>query len=569
MRESKKVILFGAGTYGKKALDYFGKENVFSFVDNNKALVGTFRNGVPIISFEQLREIHSAYRIVISTGTEMLFVIGAQLEEAGICNYEIFLKILADNSSSDSRVSQPQSLPKAPCTEWGGTAKSVLMVAYYFPPLSGSGVFRSIKFAKYLPQFGWKTTVVSTDQPTLEMNYRDENLLDEIPEGTEVIRVPDGIGTMKKASFSDDEKQELYLLLKSVLRHSKEGLDLLESFLRTEIGRAHLLTFPCAALLWSRKALQRIEETVNLSKFQVIYTTAGPYSAHLIGFLLKQKYGVPWVADYRDPWTGNPYKSYCADNPQHRLLFELESILLKYADCNLTISEPFVESYVTRFSLLRESIKSITNGYDEEDFAALRFSEMQPDRFTITYSGILYSENRSILPVLKAIQELAAEKELELENVRLRIVGRESDACGLENVEAYGLRTVVEQVGYVPHREALQENCAANMLLLLVGDSDQNKATYTGKFFDYLRSGRPILALAPVDGVVARTLRETGHGEAYRSTDLAGIKTMILREYRKWRRGEKRERLHSPLIERFERKHLTGQLAAILESISR
>ena len=567
MEEAKKVILFGAGTYGRKALAYFGRENVHCFADNNRALSGTLRDGVPVISFERLREIHGPYRIVISTGTEMLFVIGAQLEEAGIYDYEIFLKIVADHLPPAPRASRSGC---GKCrAEWEGASRAALMIAYYFPPLSGSGVFRSIKFARYLPRFGWRPTVISAERPPLEMNYRDENLLGEIPEGTEIIRIPDEIGTMEKASFSGGEERELLLLLKSALQDSREGQRLLDGLAETKMGRASLLTFPCAALLWSRRVLQYIEEHVDLSKFRAVYTTAGPYSAHLIGFCLKRKYGVPWVADYRDPWTGNPYKNYCAENPQHRLLFELESALLRCADCNLTISEGFVESYVTRFGLPRENIKSITNGYDERDFTPLRFSEEQPDKFTITYSGILYSENRSILPIFKAIRELSEEGELELEHVRLRIIGRESDACGLEMADAYGLGAVVEQAGYVSHQEALQANYDSNMLLLLVGDSEKNKATYTGKFFDYLRSGRPILALASLDGAVAQALRETGHGEARLSTDLAGIKAMILKEYGKWRRGEKRSRLHSPLIARFERSRLTGQLAEILESVSR
>lgn len=443
----------------------------------------------------------------------------------------------------------------------------VLMAAYYFPPLSGSGVFRSIKFAKYLPMFGWEPTVISTDRPPEGWKFSDESQLKEIPEGMKVTRIPDGISTGRETSLDGGRVQAILDFLRGVLRFSPEADRIFSQISQSREGIAWLLTFPCGALAWAYDVTQYIEKYVDLNQFEVIYTTSGPSSAHLIGFYLKQKYGIPWVADYRDQWTFNPYGAkYDPSNPGQKLLFELESVLLHQADFNLTVEKGVITSYVKEFHLPEERIGSITNGYDEADFSDLQIPQARTDKFTINYSGLLYTQQRSIDPVLRAIQQIRDEKKIDLSKLRFRIVGV-SEQGNLEVAEKYGLAQVVEPSGYLSHREALQTNLDANLLLLLVGDDPKFKFGFTGKFFEYLRSGRPILALAPRGGVVDKVLRESGHGEAYLSTQIPKIKAMILREYKKWERGEGLKLLHSPVIEQFERKVLTGQLAAVLENV--
>ena len=443
----------------------------------------------------------------------------------------------------------------------------VLMAAYYFPPLSGSGVFRSIKFAKYLSLFGWEPTVISTDRPPEGWKFSDDSQLKEIPEGMEVVRIPDGISTRRETSLDSGRVQAILDFLRSVLRFSPEADRIFSRLLQGREGIMKLLTFPCGALAWAYDVTQYIEKYVDLDQFEVVYTTSGPASAHLIGFYLKQKYGIPWVADYRDPWTFNPYGAdYNPNNMGQRFLFELESVLLRCADCNLTIEESLVSVYRNQFGLEQGKVISITNGYDEEDFSSLQIPHGRIDKFTINYSGLLYTQQRSIDPVLRAIQQLRDEKKIDLSKLRFRIVGA-SEARNIETAGQYGLTQIIEQTGYLSHAQALQANVDANLLLLLVGDEPKFKPVYTGKFFEYLRSGRPILALAPKDSAVDRVLRESGHGEAFLSTQIPKIKSMILREYKKWEQGEGQKPLHSPVIERFERKALTQQLAEVLGNV--
>ena len=447
-----------------------------------------------------------------------------------------------------------------------GTKKRVLMAAYYFPPLSGSGVFRSIKFAKYLPLYGWQPTVISTDRPPNGWNFADESQVAEIPKDMEVIRIPDGISTGRETSLENSRVQAVLGFLRDILRLSPEADAIFAQYLQSAQGIRNLLTFPCGALCWAYDVVQYIEKNLDLSKFDAIYTTSGPSSAHLIGFYLKRNYGIAWVADYRDPWTDNPYGGYNPAIPYYKMLFELERLLLQQADCNLTVEESLVQTYMDHFDLPRERIRSITNGYDETDFTALPCPG-KCGKFTIQYSGLLYTPQRDAAPVLKALRQLIQEKKIDRKQIQFRITGA-SEPANLEAARQYGLEEILVQTGYISHSKALQCNLESNLLLLLVGDEAKFKNVYTGKFFEYLRSGRPILALAPKGGAVARVLRETGHGESFLSTQVGQIKAMILREYRKWQSGEPAELLRAPAIARFERKELTRQLAEVLDRVS-
>jgi len=450
-----------------------------------------------------------------------------------------------------------------------GTKKRVLMAAYYFPPLSGSGVFRSIKFAKYLPLYGWQPTVISTDRPPNGWNFADESQVAEIPKDMEVIRIPDGISTGRETSLENSRAQAVLGFLRDILRLSPEADGIFAEYLQSAQGIRNLLTFPCGALCWAYDVVQYIEKNLDLSKFDAIYTTSGPSSAHLIGFYLKRNYGIAWVADYRDPWTDNPYGGDNPAIPYYKMLFELERLLLQQADCNLTVEEGLIKTYMDHFGLPQEKIQCITNGYDEEDFVSLVLPEKRSDKFTVTYSGLIYTKQQIVgfRAFLEAVQQLCKTKKMDRSDFCFYLAG-EADRNALDLIHRFGLGDSVRKDSFQAHSNVLQCNLNSDLLLLLVGDEAKQKPVYTGKFFEYLRSGRPILALAPKGGAVARVLRETGHGESFLSTQVGQIKAMILREYRKWQSGEPAELLRAPAIARFERKELTRQLAEVLDRVS-
>lgn len=446
------------------------------------------------------------------------------------------------------------------------TAKRVLMIAYYFPPLSGSGVFRSLKFAKYLPMFDWYPTVISAEAPPVYWNLSDKSQMAEIPEDVKVIRISDLVSTRQLSSIDESQARDLLEFLRGALCKNQEAMRIFEKILQTQSGKEYLLVFPCWALFWTYHVTKYIEKCVNLADFRAVYTTSGPYSAHLAGFHLKEKYGIPWVADYRDMWTMNPTTPLLdMDNPFHKLSRALESVLLHHADCNVVAVGETIPIYTKNFQLPQEKFVGITNGYDEADFSGIIDEEKRTDKFTINYSGLLYSKQRTIAPILQAIKELSDANEVDLSRIIFRFVGvSEEDIFAL--VQKYDMEAIFRYVPYAPHKDAIASNMDSNLLLLLLGDDPVYKMVFTGKIFEYLRSGRPILALAPKDGVVDLLLRETGHGKAFLGTQIPEIKQMILEEYTKWKNGE--SIVYSGQgIQKYERKALTAKLAEVLDKV--
>ena len=465
-----------------------------------------------------------------------------------------------DSASISSRLKDQLSMWLYELSSSAG--KKVLMIAYYYPPLSGSGVFRSLKFSKYLHCYGWQPTVVSAKEPPEGWNFRDDDQMGEIPDDVEVIRIDDVVSCQRATDVS---VQNFLMLQGDVLRYDPLLQTFFQQYLQQgEEGIRTLLSFPMHDAWWCGEVVSYLEKNVDLSQFDAVYTTSGPYSEHLVGFYLQRKYHLPWIADYRDQWTGNPFAHFDHESDSYKIYHALERLLLQHADLNITIMDSLIEEYQRDFQLPAHKITAITNGYDEEDFQTLQFSQEKTPRFTITYSGLLYSEGRDISPILNALSQLIKSKKVDRELVSFLAVGSgEQDVDALAN--RYGLSGVVYTTGYVSHHDALQYNVDSNLLLLLVGDKPEYKNVYTGKIFDYLRSGKPILAIAPSPSVVEETLQEAGHGYVVQSHDINRIKDIILKEYMAWLQSSENTYLQNPMIEQFERKYLTGKLAMALE----
>ena len=234
------------------------------------------------------------------------------------------------------------------------------------------------------------------------------------------------------------------------------------------------------------------------------------------------------MADFRDEWVNNPYVDIDFETSGSSVAASLR--VSSFAACGLLVNDfrrcgrklhPF-------FSTPKEKIVSITNGYDEWDFRNIYFPKDKNDAFTITYSGLLYcTEQRNMAPLFAAVQELIQEGKIPSEKIKFRIMGNsEQDNTSL--AKKYQLEDNIHLTGYSPHQKALQLCANSDLLVLLIGDEARFKGVYTGKVFEYLRCGKPILAIAPKSGVVDNLLQETGHGKAITSKEREAIKSFIL-----------------------------------------
>lgn len=433
--------------------------------------------------------------------------------------------------------------------------KKVLVVAHIFPPLGGSGVQRTLKFVKYLVENGWKPTVITVGKSKYPL--MDNAFLSEIPENVQVIRIdePENIG--------NKEVQDVINLYDQVINSQA----LMNEFLKGFSKDNSLLFLPDGYIYWANSVLTTISELVNVNDFNIIYTTSGPYSDHIIGYILKQKYFKPWVADFRDEWTNNCYAEYDSQSLSYRMQLAMESNIVGFSDRVITTTPLSADNYIELFHLEEDKVTTITNGYDEEDFKEIDvFKINQNEKFTIVHNGLFYSI-RTPETFLQAVSNLVKQGKIDKNKISIKFSWSENQENSKDLVEQANLKEVVEFQGYLSHKKSLELASLADLLLLVVGPGRKNRAMYPGKIFEYLRLCRQILALSPNGSVVDQLINSTDRGINIEFEDVEAIENYILEKYNQWLKGQSNNLDLTKNIIKFERRELTNQLTTLFNEV--
>jgi glycosyltransferase involved in cell wall biosynthesis len=387
----------------------------------------------------------------------------------------------------------------------------VLFVVYYFPPSGGPGVQRCLKFIRYLPRFGWEPLVLTVPE-TADFQVRDETLLGDVPSGLVIrrTRCPEPYGlyralTRQRGAVSLD-----------VSSQSAAERGPLRRLLRA--ARATIL-IPDGRMAWRPHAVRGGLDLRRAVGFDAIFSSGPPFTAHLIGRDLHRRTGCPWVADYRDPWTTAtfyPARPRCARRIDERY----ESSCVHAATRTLVVGEEMAREFRRRHADVDPArFVVLPNGFDPADFADVPHAP--PREFRITHAGSLF-RGRAPEAFLAAIVDLMREHPGFAGRVRLCFAGR-LDAEIRARLTRPPLDRVTELPGYLPHRESVALLRRSRLLLLAIGTDAQARSMVTGKIYEYLASGVPILALAPPDGDAARLIASTGTGWVFGPEDHAGV----------------------------------------------
>ncbi len=420
--------------------------------------------------------------------------------------------------------------------------KKVLIITYYWPPGSGAGVQRWLKFTKYLPSTGWEPYVLTVDPGYAAYPATDNSLLKEISADLKVIHTK---ATDWFRIYSRDKSK-----IPSAGFANNDNNTLRGRVLRFIRGNFFI---PDPRKGWNKYAFReacRLIESVGIKK---IITTSPPHSTQLIGLELKKRYPqITWIADLRDPWTeiyyyGNFYHTL----PARKIDENLERSVLKNADRIITVGNSLKKSFAARLKGIEEKIEVITNGYDIDDFTGVVAGE--PSGFTISYIGTL-SDAYPIEGFLNAADNLAGKGF----SIRLRFIGSVS-AAQKNLILSKNENLLIEFVPYVNHEEAIKFMMSSSLLLLVIPDHRSSKSIITGKLFEYLASARSILCIGPADGDAADILAGTGHGKCAAPGDVKGMIQIIEEFY-----TSATEKSMTPPPE-FSRKYLTGKLATLLD----
>ena len=386
----------------------------------------------------------------------------------------------------------------------------VLIITYYWPPSGGAGVQRWLKFAKYLPQYGWEPYVLTVDPDYAAYPALDTSLEADIPEKTSIYRT--------KAT----DWFRLYERDKSKIPSGGFATNKDDTF-KGKLSRFIRGNFfiPDPRRGWNRHAFKKACQLIEENDIKHIITTSPPHSTQLIGLQLKKRFPeIKWMADLRDPWTDIYYYDlFYPSFIAKKIDLDYERAVLRHADIITTVGPSLGKHFESKSPGAAPKIKIVYNGYDESDFENVVASK--PDRFTISYTGTL-SESYPIDGFIKAISQFIGKGE----KVKLKFTGHISDKLKEKFVSAIG-NDNLEFIPYSDHRAVIVQMLSSSMQLLVLANDAQNRSFLPGKLFEYIASGKPVLCLGPVNGDTAEILEKGGFGKCFDYDDIREIAEFI------------------------------------------
>ena len=406
--------------------------------------------------------------------------------------------------------------------------RHVLALAYFFPPIGGAGVQRTLKALKYLPEHGWRVTVVTTSSTAYPLS--DPSLSAEIPAGTRVVR-----------AFEPRWPARLQQL--AVMTFNRLRLR----------GLRDLAGWPDLMAAWGVFALLAALRAARRDPPDVIYSTGPPFTSQIVAAILHRLTGITCVTDFRDEWSANPH----GDHARVARAISRRTERWVAAQAGAVIG---VADYFRIAGTRPEDLVVIPNGVDEEDLPAEPAGGGERGGHSplrLSHVGTLYGD-RDGTPVFAAMRRLIAAGQLDAGAIELRVVGSD----WLPDLDAR-VPVTLSRAGYVEHREAIAEMCRADALLLYVAPTS---LAPSGKLFEYLASGRPILCVAHPDNLASRLVREWDAGVWAAPDDGAAIEAAILELLARRDDGMLTvdPGVRRRALERYSRRALAGRLAEVL-----
>jgi glycosyltransferase involved in cell wall biosynthesis len=410
------------------------------------------------------------------------------------------------------------------------------MLAHHFPPTGGSGSNRALAFTRYLPEHGWRPIVI-TPGVAWALNH-DDGLLGEVPPEARVIRTRSFEARPEAVRGADDT-------------HSPARVGAVP---RWKASLGHLKRFPDAHIGWLPFALA----AARCEPYDVAYSSSGPFTSHLVGWLLKRLTHKPWVAELRDGWY-RWNRAIFPDYPAWRdgLERRLEAATLRTADRVVLVTERMAEAFRHQYAdLPADHFAVVSNGYDPRQFEESDSLAARQPGWRVLHAGALYY-GRSLAAFAEAARRLMSTNAAFGRDFRLTLLGT-LDATARAELARAGLEHHLEVRSQVEHCSAVAAMRGADALLLIANTTPGAEATVPGKLFEYLAAGRPIVAVAPPGSSTADVLDRTGGGWLAPAGDPDGIAHALRQAY-----TQRGYRLRPGALAPFDRRTLAGDLAAV------
>jgi glycosyltransferase involved in cell wall biosynthesis len=430
--------------------------------------------------------------------------------------------------------------------------KQILIVNYDFPPAL-SGVRRVVKFARYLPQYGYHPVVLAANPPR------------NAPQDPEALADVESRGYPVFRTRSLDPEQLKALLGKSRSSNPSSGgqeetpgpgRGKRQLWLRNAANLAGRIPVPDDRIGWYPFAVRAAERILSIQDIDYLLTSSYPNTSHLIGLHLHRKFGLKWIADFRDGWTQNPYFGKGL-TPLHGALNRyLERKVVKAADAVLAVSEPIVDHLASLAD--DEKVYLVPNGFDEEDFLGIQ--PLKFEKFTIAYTGTLFMQRspenffaavRGLLDTYPGISE------------QFQVIFRTQMKPEHErDIVELGIQHVIRNWGLGTYREALQLQLSADALLVMEGEAKHAEIMLTQKVFEYAAAGKPVICIAP-PSALAQFVKKSGIGVVLPPENVFRIKETLYEAFN----GQLSYHPDRDYINGFSRRKQAADVASVLDSL--
>lgn len=429
--------------------------------------------------------------------------------------------------------------------------RTVLIITYYWPPSGGAGVQRWLKFVKYLRHYGWEPIVYTPENP--EAPSRDESLLNDIPEDLKVIktRITEPYSAYK--AFIGKKEQSINAGFLSETKKPRRSENI-------AVWIRGNLFIPDARRFWIRPSIKFLIKYLSSNPVDAMVSTGPPHSMHMIALGVKKKIPVPWLADFRDPWTKIDFYhelklTKWADSVHKRM----EKKVLRSADKIVAVSWNWAQDFK---KIANCDVSVITNGFDDEDFDNIK--QDLSKKFSIVHIGAM-NKDRNPVKLWKVISSLVEKNASFKNDLEILLIGK-NDFSVFESINENNLKPYVKTIDYLPHDQVSYHTMNAQLLLLPLNNTPNVKGIIPGKIFEYLASRRPIFCLGPVDGDSARIINETKTGTVIDFDDTETLHNELERYYNLFKKNALF--VNSTGIEKFSRRNLCGEISELLNQIS-
>lgn len=446
--------------------------------------------------------------------------------------------------------------------------KKALIISLAFPPIPYVGVFRITKFCKYLPETGWKPSVL-TQKAKKFYEGMDWSPLEDIGKDIKIIRTsnfqplywwdhrhsanrssgetsfgkPEGLMPVKTLTFG--------FFIKNKIKKSFQ-------FLRK------LIAVPDERMAWIPQALAPAIRYMNREKIDIIFSSSPSPTNHILGYLLSIFYRSPHVIDFRDLWMeGNILRNLPVSLIKLGMLFE--KLILRHSKriivVNKTLKRQLLHAYP---DISKNKVEVIYNGFDEDDFRKIKLPERKNEFFTILYAGGIYGYRNPDF-FFKCLSEWVKSDDRLKSSIRVKFYGANSSAH-LAELEKSGLNSIVSFLPRVTRNEILQILFSADLSLLLHGLDKRAESSTSTKLFEYLATGKPILAFMP-ESEASEILRKYSNSCVVSSPDIEKVIQFLDQAYKSWLCEKEPGSFKWNFPPEFSRKYQAYQLAAVFDSV--